>query len=313
MSEYRIGPAISALIIIPCCNRTCTKQYLQKICTYFLLDSHSLWIHSTFIIGDTPFPDFSAVVMLDDIQLAYYDSNIKKLIYTQSGPESECMRQEDASLLFRDQREYVMFLFTKHKLNLTRGIHIQQRLFSCELHDNDIPGQLRGWHAFNGDSISEIQFSIHRSALQAEGVWSAGQCLVDGNTLESLYASVYSPLCIKTLKNCLNIWENYLKRKVKPNIRLLQKTLPDSGGAKVTCLATGFYPRHINLTLLRNGKPVSDLQITGGELLPNGDGTYQIKKILEVSAEELLQKHHYSCTAEHLSLDNLGNFMSSTL
>ncbi|XP_048093210.1 major histocompatibility complex class I-related gene protein-like [Alosa alosa] len=98
--------------------------------------------------------------------------------------------------------------------------------------------------------------------------------------------------------------KNDVMRKVKPRVRLLQKTLPDSGGAKVTCLATGFYPRHINLTLLRDGQPVSDHQITGGELLPNGDGTYQKRKSLEVSAEELRERRQYSCTAEHLSLDN---------
>ncbi|XP_076127249.1 hereditary hemochromatosis protein homolog isoform X3 [Alosa pseudoharengus] len=92
-------------------------------------------------------------------------------------------------------------------------------------------------------------------------------------------------------------------KSVKPRVRLLQKTLPDSGVAKVTCLATDFYPRHINLTLLRDGQPVSDHQITGGELLPNGDETYQMRKSLELSAEEL-QHHHYTCTAEHLSLDN---------
>ena len=65
---------------------------------------------------------------------------------------------------------------------------------------------------------------------------------------------------------------------VKPRVRLLQKTIPDFGGVKVTCLVTGFYPRHINLTLLRDGQPVSDHQITGGELLPNLDGTYQMRK-----------------------------------
>ncbi|XP_062399904.1 hereditary hemochromatosis protein homolog isoform X2 [Sardina pilchardus] len=90
---------------------------------------------------------------------------------------------------------------------------------------------------------------------------------------------------------------------MKPRVRLLQKTLPDSSGAKVTCLATGFYPRHINLTLFRDGQPVSDHQITGGELLPNADETYQMRKSLEVSREEL-QYHNYTCTAEHLSLDN---------
>jgi len=68
----------------------------------------------------------------------------------------------------------------------------------------------------------------------------------------------------------------------------------------VSCLATGFYPRHINLTLFRDGQPVPDHEITGGDLLPNGDGTYQMRKSLEISAD----KHRYSCSATHLSLDN---------
>lgn len=89
---------------------------------------------------------------------------------------------------------------------------------------------------------------------------------------------------------------------MKPRVRLVRKILADFGGEKITCLATGFYPRHIDLTLLRNGKPVDDHQITGGELLPNGDGTYQMRKSLEIPAEEF--RHKYSCSVTHLSLDN---------
>ncbi len=77
----------------------------------------------------------------------------------------------------------------------------------------------------------------------------------------------------------------------------------------MSCLATGFYPRHINLTLFRDEQPVADHEITGGDLLPNGDGTYQMRKSLEISAAD---KHKYTCSVTHLSLDNklvidLGN------
>ena len=90
---------------------------------------------------------------------------------------------------------------------------------------------------------------------------------------------------------------------VKPRVRLIQKRRSVSGWDGVTCLATGFYPRHINLTILRDGEPVSDQLTTGGDLLPNGDGTYQMRKNLELSEEEL-KKHSYTCTVTHLSLDN---------
>ncbi len=103
----------------------------------------------------------------------------------------------------------------------------------------------------------------------------------------------------------------FIHSPVRPRVRLIQKINPDSGGFRVSCLATGFYPRHINLTLLREGQPVSDHEVMGGDLLPNSDGTYQMRKSLEISAEERV-KHKYTCSATHLSLDNkldvdLGN------
>ncbi len=95
---------------------------------------------------------------------------------------------------------------------------------------------------------------------------------------------------------------------VTPHIRLIQKENTDSRGFRLSCLATGFYPRHINLTLFRDGQPVADHEITVGDLLPNDDGTYQMRKSLEISAD----KHAYTCSVTHLSLDNklevtLGN------
>ncbi|KAL0186722.1 hypothetical protein M9458_018392, partial [Cirrhinus mrigala] len=85
---------------------------------------------------------------------------------------------------------------------------------------------------------------------------------------------------------------------------LMGKILTDSQEFQISCLATGFYPRHINLTLFRDGEPVDDDQITGGEILPNGDGTYQMRKSLLISKEELHEEHKYNCTMKRLNLDN---------
>ncbi|XP_050960233.1 IgG receptor FcRn large subunit p51-like [Labeo rohita] len=106
---------------------------------------------------------------------------------------------------------------------------------------------------------------------------------------------------METLKGYLKKRGNQVNRKVKPRVRFIQKANSDSGGFRVSCLATGFYPRHMNLTLFRDEQPVADHEITGGDLLPNGDGTYQMRKSLEISAAD---KHKYTCSATHLSLDN---------
>uniref|UniRef100_A0A671Q0G0 Immunoglobulin C1-set domain-containing protein n=1 Tax=Sinocyclocheilus anshuiensis TaxID=1608454 RepID=A0A671Q0G0_9TELE len=80
---------------------------------------------------------------------------------------------------------------------------------------------------------------------------------------------------------------------------LERRIIHDSGGFRVSCLATGFYPRHINLTLFRDGQLVSDHEITGGDLLPNADGTYQMRKSLEIRAAD---KHRYTCSFRCLNL-----------
>ncbi|KAF4070711.1 hypothetical protein AMELA_G00288770 [Ameiurus melas] len=76
--------------------------------------------------------------------------------------------------------------------------------------------------------------------------------------------------------------------KVKPRVRLMKQQLnPHSGGARLTCLATGFYPRHINMTLLKDGQGMPEHLFTVDDLLPNADGTYQMRKTVEISEEEL--------------------------
>ncbi|KAL1247312.1 hypothetical protein QQF64_022688, partial [Cirrhinus molitorella] len=116
-----------------------------------------------------------------------------------------------------------------------------------------------------------------------------------------LLMTVIGIIKCRTRRHSASSTSDYSSASMKPRIRLIQKAKSDSGGFRVSCLATGFYPRHINLTLFRDEQLVPDREITGGDLLPNGDGTYQMRKSLEISAAD---KHKYTCSATHLSLDN---------
>ncbi|MBN3317005.1 HFE protein, partial [Atractosteus spatula] len=118
--------------------------------------------------------------------------------------------------------------------------------------------------------------------------------------------NVYQPMCLKLLKRYLEQDGHVLMRRVKPRVRVFRKTSVLSGGTEVTCLATGFYPRALELSLLRDGRPVPEQELTGGEVLPNGDGTYQLRKSLALSEEEeeRRERHRYSCRVQHSGLDN---------
>jgi len=43
----------------------------------FFTGSHSFWTHATYIKGQTPFPEYSYVVKLDDVPVLYYNGVTK--------------------------------------------------------------------------------------------------------------------------------------------------------------------------------------------------------------------------------------------
>ncbi|XP_073724652.1 hereditary hemochromatosis protein homolog isoform X1 [Misgurnus anguillicaudatus] len=271
--------------------------------------SHSLWLLATYIKGQTPFPKFSCLVMLDDVRLLYYNGDTKTFIRRGNTTNEDDVLNSNLVLQISD---YMLPGFIERlawitdNLNTTdiKGALVIQRLVMCKLKDNGEPGQMIVREAFRGTTTDELRYNdnyfTYNSTLNA----TAEVVKFHLDISMWRHENFYYPHCIKTLKGYLKKRTNQVNRKVKPIVRLLQKANPDSRGSRVMCLATGFYPRHINLTLFRDGQPVSDDEITGGDLLPNDDGTYQIRKILEISTKEQREKHKYTCTATHLNLDN---------
>ncbi|XP_056307299.1 major histocompatibility complex class I-related gene protein-like [Danio aesculapii] len=269
---------------------------LLSLPTAVVTDSHSLWFLVTYIEGETPFPAFSVVYMLDDITVGYYNSEAKICV-----PRGNTTNEdEEVDLISYYLNEYyppIVKRFIGLFKNKTKGPVVHQLLTVCELPDKDDVGQMITKIAFEGSTTDEMHFID--DTLTFQGM----------EKVTKLHLEMFRWFHAMAYKRGKLILEKYLKkratqgkRRVKPRVRLIQKA-SDSGGVRVSCLATGFYPRHINLTLLRDGQPVSDHELTGGDLLPNGDGTYQMRKSQEIRAEER-QKHKYTCSAKHLSLDN---------
>ncbi|XP_036819355.1 major histocompatibility complex class I-related gene protein isoform X2 [Oncorhynchus mykiss] len=280
--------------------------FVHSFSTIVNAGSHSLWVLATYISGETPFPEFTVVVMLDDIQVTYYDSNMKHFIYRVNNTPNK-MHDNEAQdgayvfgMMFNNMKERSFNL--KHHFNLTEGVQVQQRMSGCEMLDNGEPVMFVVKDTFN--AIYTDQMVCYN---MTHFIYDAGKLLRGWDGMRQafervLFENVHLPICIRTLKTNLKREKTFAMRKVPPRLRLIKKEV--SGGLKVSCLAFGFYPRHINMTLLRDGQPVAEQDLTGGEVLPSGDGTYQLRKSLEVSTEELKKRHNYTCTASHLSLDN---------
>ncbi|KAI2646051.1 IgG receptor FcRn large subunit p51 [Labeo rohita] len=237
--------------------------------------------------------------MLDDITVGYYNSETK--IYVSRGNntnEDDVIDPNDISKI----SNYVLDHFTErsnHLRPVNTESHVAYQVMGlCEQSDNKL-GQVMSKTAYRGSKIDELNFFDGNFTYQSFSNLTEQEIRPNLKLSKGRLENLYYPVCIKTLKNYLKKREAQVNRRVKPQVRLSQKAFSDSGGFHVSCLATGFYPRHINLTLFRDGEPVDDHEITG-DLLPNGDGTYQMRKSLEFSAV----KHKYICSATHLSLDN---------
>ncbi|XP_026057983.1 major histocompatibility complex class I-related gene protein-like [Carassius auratus] len=286
------GKILLFLLLLPECTLTAPKG------------AHSIWLLATYIEGQTPFPEYSYVGMLDDIRIMYYNGETKTL-----HPRGNTTAEDDvfdSSLLLRIS-DYIYTHFKERlavaKLNLNKTDRdlVLQRLVVCELRDDDEPGQMITRDAVRGSTTDELQYVDNNFTYQGTLNVSPYVLKIHLEDSKHRHQFLYRPYCIKTLKGYLEKRRNQVNRKVKPRVRLIQKANSGSGGSRVSCLATGFYPRHINLTLFRDGQPVSDHEITGGDLLPNDDGTYQMRKSLEISRAD---KRTYNCSVTHPSLDN---------
>ncbi|XP_061573757.1 hereditary hemochromatosis protein homolog [Cololabis saira] len=268
---------------------------------------HSLWGLFTYISGPTQFPEFSMVLMLDDIQVGYYDSNTSRLIKVGGGGEK--WAELDLGPLALNVLQNQMMSMRRRldigrkQLNLTSpGVYVIQRMWACEVQEDGQPDFIMSRDGVNGHDADSVQYNKTHFLYGGGDGWDFHWDTMVQMYEQMRFSNFYQPLCARTMGHLLESNKHLVMRRVRPRLRLLSQ--PGGGGAQITCLATDFYPRHINLTLLRDGEPVDEDQMTVGSVLPNGNGLYQLRKTLMVDEEELQRKHKYTCAASHLSLDN---------
>ncbi len=86
-----------------------------------------------------------------------------------------------------------------------------------------------------------------------------------------------------------------------PEVHVFAKrSIHDKTKLKLTCLATGFYPKDVTLLIrkYRSSLPEDEIDSTG--VRPNHDGTYQLKKSVEIPQDE---KADYECFVVHRTLE----------
>lgn len=66
-------------------------------------------------------------------------------------------------------------------------------------------------------------------------------------------------------------------------------------------MATGFFPPDVQMDIRKSRTFVPDSMVSSSNVVPNNDGSYQLRKSLEILSTE---RSLYDCYVFHLTLEN---------
>nr|XP_061808372.1 major histocompatibility complex class I-related gene protein-like [Nerophis lumbriciformis] len=227
------------------------------------------------------FPEYLEVGYVDGVQITHYDSKSRKY-----RPKQEWMNKitvEDPPYWERNTQKNignqqvakVSIENLQKRFNQTGGVHMFQKMYGCEWDDET--GDVDGWQHYAYDGEDFISFDL--KGLR----WIAvkPQAVVTKHKWEQFdlqYRKHYTTeICPSYLKKHVRNGRDFLMRTELPRISLLQKT----SRSPVTCHATGFYPREVDLFWKKDGKQLFE-DVEMGDTLPNHDGTFQTTADLKV-------------------------------
>ncbi|XP_059826640.1 major histocompatibility complex class I-related gene protein-like isoform X1 [Hypanus sabinus] len=231
-------------------------------------------------------PAFFRIVMLDDLQIDYYNSTLH---------EVEVKHQWIADALLTDyQKEQKEVTDRLHEFIMT---HLQQ--LSSIVNISYIQGILGCTASGNTDNVIlkinipdfltvSLDISVN-SNLQ--GLIKAGMNQLNFTEGPDLKYS------IQYLKRAVQLGKEASERQVAPEAQVLTRRPTATAGESLSCIITPFYPRAIKATWLKNGQVVSEgYKVT---VLPNYNDTYWMELVIELQGNN---PNIYACRVEHSSL-----------
>uniref|UniRef100_A0A4W6FMM6 Ig-like domain-containing protein n=1 Tax=Lates calcarifer TaxID=8187 RepID=A0A4W6FMM6_LATCA len=150
------------------------------------------------------------------------------------------------------------------------GVHIIQQILDCEWDDETF--EVDGYNQYGYDGEDFLAFDLKTET------WIAA----------NPQAKIIKQEWDKNQR--LLFWKYFLTNTYRPSVSLLQKT-PSS---PVSCHATGFYPDRAMMFWTKDGEEL-DEDVDRGEILPNHDGTFQMRADLKVSSIPSKDWRRYDC------------------
>ncbi|XP_062385122.1 class I histocompatibility antigen, F10 alpha chain-like isoform X2 [Sardina pilchardus] len=254
--------------------------------------------------------EFTAMGLLDNRKIDYYDSKHQVKI-----PQQDWMKERlpadywEKGTQSRKSKEQwfkvnVNILMERMRQN-NSDIHVLMWKHGCEI-DKMVDGSfkfVRGVDAYSYDGHDFLSFddaSMQWVAPVTEAVPTKQKW--DGVPILNQYTKGYlEKECVEWLERFREYGDKELEQQTRvspPKVRLFAKAAESSNTLKLTCMATGFYPKEIDITILKGNKVVKKGDLR--DVLPNGDGTHQIKLTVDTQRSDI---DDYRCEVNHVGLE----------
>ncbi|XP_067468044.1 major histocompatibility complex class I-related gene protein-like isoform X1 [Thunnus thynnus] len=250
--------------------------------------------------------EFTAMGLMDNRMIDYYDSDLKKKV-----PKEPWMKErlpEDywekgtQSRLSKQQWFKVNIDILKKRMNQTDDdVHILQWMHGCEGETRPDGSVMfsRGVDMYNYDGRDFLSFD------DTNAVWVASTDIAvptkrkwDGVQVLKEYTKGYlENECIDWLNKFMTYGQKQLKAASPPEVYVFATKTRIETNVKLTCLATGFFPKEIKLEIKRDGRVLTKedgLETSG--VRPNEDDTYQRRDSVEILRSDVAS---YRCEVTH--------------
>ncbi|XP_066524834.1 zinc-alpha-2-glycoprotein-like [Hoplias malabaricus] len=276
-----------------------------------LSDKHSLYYIYTSLSKNVQLPgiyDFTAMGLLDDREIDYYNSKDQMKI-----PKQDWMREKmqsdywDKGTQSRKSKEQwfkvnVDILMQRMRHNHS-DLHVLQWRHGCEIDDtNGKITFLSGIDEYSYDGSEFLSFDDENmrwvapvpAAEPTKRKW-------DDVAILNQYTKGYlEKECVDWLTKFMEYGQESLRNQSSPEVHVLAKKSSSSPGKlTLTCLATGFYPKDVKLCVRKFRTSLPEHLLTSSGIRPNEDGTYQLRKSVDVEEEDTAG---YDCYVNHASL-----------
>ncbi|XP_067281155.1 H-2 class I histocompatibility antigen, L-D alpha chain-like [Pseudorasbora parva] len=254
-----------------------------------LKERHFLHYKFTVLTRADTFPEFSAVCVCDDRQISHFSDEERVWIRAENWTKAPGEPSDH-----RDWFIHQIRTLSDCTDSQCSELHVLQRIIGCELEklpDGSVSLTVFDEYGFDGEDLisfnSDTEQWIDKSpkAKRTKVHW-------DRQTGRNIFIKHYLQNCTDWISTFINT------NKSSPDVHIFPSKAPDDQNKLVlTCLATGFYPRDVQMEIRLNTTKLEDQ--TSSEIRPNDDQTFQMRTSVKIDKD---REGSCDCLVNHSSL-----------